>query len=254
VHTYNSAVILVFLEKIVKLTRRQETFIRNLLDLYHQAQGPIHYSELAERLKVNRFTAYDMLRLLEEKGFVSSEYKLGDDKSGPGRSTVVFTPTTQAHQMVAVLTDEPDNLDWEAAKDRALSKLRNGLFEDQELSHEVFARIPSDVPGGDESISYCFELMTIIALNLSKNAKRNIISEYIAQILPIECQNSAAGLCSLAGFAMGVLASGKEENDWHRELFQHVNRYQELVIGMDDKRSAYLAKGLRQIFEPFENK
>lgn len=238
----------------MKLTRRQETFIRNLLDLYHQVQGPIHYSELAERLNVNRFTAYDMLRLLEEKGYVSSEYKLGDDKSGPGRSTVVFTPTARAHHIMAVLTGESDNLDWEAAKDRALSKLRNGLFEDQELSHEVFAHIPPDVHDGDEAISYCFELMTIIALNLSKSSRRQIISDYYPQILPVDCRNSAAGLCSLAGFALGVLASEEDDNDWYGELFPHVNRYQELVIGMDDKRCSYLAEGLRQVFEPIKGK
>lgn len=51
----------------MKITRRQEDFIRKLLDLYRESEGPIHYSELAERLGVNRFTAYDMLRLLEEK-------------------------------------------------------------------------------------------------------------------------------------------------------------------------------------------
>ena len=45
----------------MKLTRRQTTFVERLVDLYHEAQGPIHYSTLARRLGVSRFTAYDML-------------------------------------------------------------------------------------------------------------------------------------------------------------------------------------------------
>ena len=80
----------------MKLTRRQETFIRNLMDLSRELQGPIHYSMLAERTGVSRITAYDMLRLLEEKGFVRSDYQLAEGKSGPGRSEIVFWPTEQA--------------------------------------------------------------------------------------------------------------------------------------------------------------
>ena len=64
----------------MKLTRRQETFIHRLLDLYRELDGPIHYSLLAERVGVSPFTAYDMLRLLEEKGLVTSEYRLDSDK------------------------------------------------------------------------------------------------------------------------------------------------------------------------------
>jgi len=39
-------------------------------------------------------TAYDMLRLLEERGLVTSEYVLPEQ--GPGRSMIVFRPTAKA--------------------------------------------------------------------------------------------------------------------------------------------------------------
>ena len=55
-------------------------------------KGPIHYSALAEHLGVSKITAYDMLRHLEEKGYISSHYQLEDEKTGPGRSKVVFSP------------------------------------------------------------------------------------------------------------------------------------------------------------------
>ena len=80
----------------MKLTRRQEEFIRNLLDLHEEIEGPIHYSVLAERLGVSPFTAYDMLCVLEEKGFVTSEYHLATDKSGPGRAERVFYPSERS--------------------------------------------------------------------------------------------------------------------------------------------------------------
>jgi hypothetical protein len=41
----------------MKLTNRQETFIKNLLQLYQESEDAIHYTVLAERLGVSRFTA-----------------------------------------------------------------------------------------------------------------------------------------------------------------------------------------------------
>ena len=82
------------------LTRRQEEFVRSLLDLYGELQEPFHYSELADRLGVSRFTAYDMLRVLEEKGIVTSHYQLDEGRSGPGRSTVVYRPTHRARRIL----------------------------------------------------------------------------------------------------------------------------------------------------------
>ena len=54
----------------MKITRRQEEFVKKMLELRQEFDGPVHYSLLAERLGVSPLTAYDMLCLLEEKGFV----------------------------------------------------------------------------------------------------------------------------------------------------------------------------------------
>ena len=76
----------------MKLTRRQEKFIQKMIELKHEFACPIHYSLLAKRLGVSPFTAYDMLCLLEEKGYVTSEYQLPADKSGPGRAERLLLP------------------------------------------------------------------------------------------------------------------------------------------------------------------
>ena len=55
----------------MELTFRQKTFLSKLLDLYHEMREPVHYSLVAERLGLSSSTAYDMLRLLEQKGMVS---------------------------------------------------------------------------------------------------------------------------------------------------------------------------------------
>ena len=108
----------------MKLTRRQETFIRTMLDLYLAAKGPIHYSTVAERMEVSRITAYDMLRLLEEKGFVRSEYQRSGEKSSPGRAEIVFWPTDLARQRFEIMAQGAEAGDIEAVKDRLLQQIQ----------------------------------------------------------------------------------------------------------------------------------
>jgi len=64
---------------VIKLTPRQQAFLDKLFELYRESNGPIHYTVVAERLGVNKFSAYDMLKLLEKKGVAGSSYVLGHD-------------------------------------------------------------------------------------------------------------------------------------------------------------------------------
>jgi len=232
----------------MKLTRRQEDFVRKLIDLYREVQGPIHYSVLAKRLGVNRFTAYDMLRLLEEKGLATSQYKLAVDKSGPGRSRVVFMPTPQAHRRMAGLTEGLVLEDWEAVKDRVLARIQDGDGQSRELAREMLARIS---PEGEGPLRYCLEIMTVVALRLRHRAGRKLLTEFLPKILPSLDASSRSNLSLLGGFAFGVLADENlEESEWDHELTEHVKRYHSLVIEMEPKIRRQLAAGLIEVFAP----
>lgn len=140
----------------MELTRRQKEFLYTLLDLYREEQGPFYYSQLAQRLQISRFTAYDMLRLLEYKGVVVSSYQLSETKSGPVRSEIVFTPTDKAHCLISELTGDIGDDDWSLVKERALKRIQNGDIGDRGLALEMFAHLPPDRP---EIIRYCTELI-----------------------------------------------------------------------------------------------
>ncbi len=55
----------------MKLTPRQQTFLDKLFELYRELQGPVHYSIVADKLGVNKFSAYDMLKVLAPNPEVS---------------------------------------------------------------------------------------------------------------------------------------------------------------------------------------
>ncbi|MDX1686506.1 MAG: hypothetical protein R3248_00850 [Candidatus Promineifilaceae bacterium] len=232
------------------LTRRQEEFLRILLDLYHEQQEPLHYSVLAERLGVSRFTAYDMLRLLEEKGFAKSAYQLAEDKSGPGRSEVVYQPTQRAHRLMARLTEEVGGEDWESVKEHIMARVRSASTQpmvESGVAEEMLARVPPDVP---ESVRYCVEVMTVIALRLRRRASRQLLLDYLGELLPAAEETCRANLTLLGGFALGILADEVQSDEkWAQELLTHVRHYQQLLLEMKPEVCRRLARQLEETFE-----
>ena len=232
----------------MKITRRQETFIYNLLDLYRELDGPIHYSVLAERVGVSPFTAYDMLRLLEDKGLVASEYRVDSDKPIPGRSEVFFWPTEQAHNLWKELAGETDIGDWETVKSRVLNRIRGGELQDRELAEQMLARVP---PEGSSILRYCVEIVTILALRLKRGAGRQLLAEYLQKVLSEQNGASRVNLSLLSGFALGVLANENVDNAaWSSQMLDHVQRYQSLILEMDDRLMKRLIKNLTEVFSP----
>lgn len=229
----------------MELTRRQEAFIYNLLDIYRESQKPVHYTALADRLGVSRFTAYDMLRLLEEKGYVERQYRLDADKTGPGRSEITFIPTAKAHRLIARLTGNKSDENWENAKERALEKIVEGKFHQKDL--EVLLVLAP--PEGEESLRYCIEIMTIIGLRLQRGAGRKLLREYIPMILPSEDEVSIQNLSLFGGFALGILAhESANDPDWGHELFEHIRKYQSLITEMEPAVRNLLAARINEIF------
>ncbi|MEN6300747.1 MAG: helix-turn-helix domain-containing protein [Anaerolineaceae bacterium] len=230
----------------VKLTKRQEAFILNMLDLYYDLQQPLHYSELAERLGVSRFTAYDMLRLLEEKGFARSDYRLADDKSGPGRSEIVFLPTEKAHQLLADLAGERNNESYNNLREKIFQRLRESEIINSDLGHEVLGRIPT---GETQTLQYCMEVMSVIAYRLKKGIGFQLLTDFIHKLLLEVNTTNFSDLALFGGFALGVLARENYEDDrWWGELYDHVKRYQTLITEMTHEQQLQLAHKLNELY------
>jgi len=230
----------------MNLTHRQETFILCLLDLCREFNGPIHYSTLAKRVGVSPFTAYDMLRLLEEKGFVTSEYRIEAGKSTAGRSEIVFLPTQLTHNRFAELADGADLNDWEYVRSQIMNRILAGDIHDHDLADELITRIPPDAP---ETLRYCYEVITLLILRLSKNAGRKVLIERMPQILEWKESFSKSGLIILGGFILGLLATDNSlilERD--QPILEYVQRYQSLVSEMEPWLANRLAANIYDMF------
>lgn len=232
----------------MKITRRQEIFIHQLLDLYRELNGAIHYSQLAERVGVSSFTAYDMLRVLEEKGLVKSEYRLDSDKPVVGRSEVVFLPTERAHQLFVELAGDADRGNWDSVKSQIMEKIREGEMRDHVLAEEILARVPPDVP---DVLRYCIEVMTIVILRLGKGAGRRVLAEHLPQIIEWKGTITRSGLMLLGGFTLGLLANESNSDvEWNKLFLEHIRRYQSLVMDMEPRLCRRLGDSMKDVFAP----
>lgn len=116
-----------------KLTRPQQEFMNQFLDMYRQERCNLHYKDVAKRMGVGNVSAYEMLRLLEQRGLIEATYELPAQPRGPGRATVVFRPTPLATQLYSQSTAEDlSPADWEAAKARILAQMQAGVRESYE--------------------------------------------------------------------------------------------------------------------------
>lgn len=238
----------------MKLTRRQEEFIKNTLEMREEMNGPFRYAELAERLGVSPFTAYDMLRVLEKKGFITSEYQLAADKSGPGRAERLFYPSPLAlerYQKLSQASHEARALEGEALRQFLNHKIETDEMPHGEVDLEILARIP---PVEQGPMAYCLEVLTVLTLNLTYYDKHQILTDNLVHIVPEEPQVNRAHLCLVAGIALGILIElDADDPEWMRILFEHVHKYTEIVMTLDETECRELREHLLNTFKFLED-
>ncbi len=233
----------------MELTRRQETFIRNLVDLYSEQAEPIHYSLLAERLGVSPFTAYDMLRRLEERGYARSDYHLEEGKRQPGRSIIVFVPTPKAHALMAELGGDLSLGDWENVKEALLERVRSsafpetGLAIEPDLAIEVLARVPqsdSDVQ------AYCTEVTTVVLLRIWRAGRRALLQAHLDALAAADGEGVRHNLRILG---LGALADSAPD-DLAEGAAQHLQAYLDYVRDLEPDGCRQLAEDVNAVLRP----
>jgi hypothetical protein len=234
----------------MKLTPRQQAFLDKLFDLYREFNGPVHYSVVAERLGVNKFSAYDMLKLLEKKGVAASSYVLGEGHAGPGRSMVVFYPTHKAARFLTQLRDEILGSDeWHQAREKLLQR----LHETQESNYaEAVREILAHLPDVKTPLMYCTEMISVLLLNLAYARKQggDLISR---QVLTSLTARDEVGLGTLAGFSLGSLMSSQDgDSPLVSRLISHTRKFQTYLGELSEESINRLTAFLQDALNAFE--
>jgi len=209
----------------MKLTGRQRAFLSQFLDLYREAREPLHYTDVARHLEVSKITAYDMLRLLEERGLVQSEYILRGKGQGAGRSSIVFRPSLRADALFAELTGRAAEWEeWETAKRHILEALEAGEEGYQDLLEEILARLPSR----KSPMLYAAEMITAIILSLHQLREEASAAGLFDTLRSLGLPG-AVGLSALAGLTLGLSFVERINRRLVSLLLSYTARYQEIL-------------------------
>jgi energy-coupling factor transport system substrate-specific component len=204
------------------MTERQKAFLEQFWELYREARAPVHYSVVAEKLRISNISAYDMLRLLKRKGMVASQYLLPKKQRGPGRSTVVFYPTQRAKALFRrPSAEEDERREWEDLREKILNGLRRRKDEYDEMLDELVSRIPDR----QSPMLHSTEVMTAILLHvcqLGGGARARLLEEVRKLMTAGE-----SGLSALAGLPLGLMLVDGADRNLTGRLLSHVERYQE---------------------------
>ncbi len=235
----------------MRLTARQRAFLEKMLDVYygHQRQ-PVHYSTLAHALGVAKSTAYEMLKLLEQKGYVSSEYHLADDHTGPGRSMILFQPTMKTLRTFRhLLGEDARDIDWEVIKHKVLERLAaEGLPNDEDLLYELVAAIPES----RDSISYCCRVIAASLLSLRSQFVSRVQASTLFRSLAGGEASSLAALDLLPGFALGFHCALHRDPSWMSRLAECAERYQAYLHQMDEEALRGLVRFSRDLVDALQ--
>jgi energy-coupling factor transport system substrate-specific component len=216
------------------MTERQEAFLEQFWELYREVKTPVHYSLVAQKLRMSNISAYDMLRLLKRKGMVASQYLLPKKERGPGRSTVVFYPTQRAKSLLTRIgAEEGERREWEDQREKILQSLRKRKNEYDDVLDELLSRIPDS----KSPMLHSTEMITAIALQISQ-----LGGEASARLLN-EVRNLMAagesGLSALAGLPLGLMIADGTDEDLSARLISYVERYQRNLsrLGAESKKA-----------------
>lgn len=227
-----------------KLTRRQQEFLKRFLDVYFEASEPLHYTVIAKRLGISNVTAYEMLRLLEERGLVETRFYLPEGVHGPGRATVLFRPTSEADQLLRKIVEKSsEEKDWEATKDAILKQLETEKLDGYET---LLTNLLGRISDRRSPLIFTTEMVTAVILSvamLKDNAVASGLKERLQRIgLPGEISLSA-----LAGIGSALALAERANRQFANFLIQESEKYQTMLVQMGEDNRRRISEFARQV-------
>ena len=240
----------------MKITKRQKEFLKILINLYQEKASPIHYSEVAQKIGVSKWTAYDMLQLLSKEGFLEVEYQIPKSDHHRweklGRSIITFFPTKKGY---IVSNFSQRNLSIKAAE---LSKLKNDIIQKFEEIKGKFnlKELFKETSQTKSPLIFCACVLLVLILLVKKITEGIAEIQLLNQILPSNATNSyiELALTVFVGMCFGILTkyinnipkyvSGPSNN--LDEYVDYIQIYNQYVSQMDKDEQKSLLDFLKE--------
>ena len=246
----------------MKITTRQKEFLQSLIDLYQEKGSPIHYSEVAQKLGVSKWTAYDMLQLLRKEDLLEAEYKIPESDSYKwsklGRSTITFYPTKKGYD---IFSPTKQKISTNIAELKKIKKEITQKFDELKGKLNI-KNLFKEALQSKSPLIFCACLLLILILLIKKITEGVAEIKLISQVIPHTTTNIYAELTLIvfAGMCLGVLAKyvskvpttyGNNDLDEYTNYIQTYNQY---VSQMNKEEQKSLLDFLKETLDEIKTK
>ena len=222
----------------MNLTARRLEFLRALSIISSENGGQVHYEAVAARLKVSKWTAYDMMRELMTDGLVRSSYSTAS--SGfRGRSQVLFEPTSAGLKLLHD-TGTPDassvDYGWRETALSILERAKAALKSGSD-SRDLLVDLEDQSP-----LSFCAAMLAVLIVEFRRRGLSFVVLEAL-----LEAGIEAGNLLSLLiGILTGELLV-KGALRMVSDLDERLRRFAEEISKMGDCAKGLLADFARTV-------
>ncbi|HHY96018.1 MAG TPA: hypothetical protein GX513_13565 [Firmicutes bacterium] len=203
------------------VTARQADFLQAVRELCQQGEG-VHYSEVADRLGVSRWTAYDVLSSLAQRGYLTVEREERPPRSVVGRCRVLFRPTERPLQ-------SPEQ--WRGWEDR-LGRLQSDIREKGALS--VLQELLGELTRSTRPVSFCAVVTLGLVLAVRVVGRGPELVGSLGSVLSW-LMSSDGGLVAFAGAVAGVLLQCGLPRELHTSLLKHLPAFEQEVGSLGEQ-------------------
>lgn len=254
------------------LTARQGEFLQAVQELSRDGGG-VHYTDVAERVGVSRWTAYDILTSLAQKGFVLVEREQRGIGSLVGRCRVLFRPARPFAAFVPqALPPAPavppgicggfpgdpggrtsGDFSGDASGDasggpsgclpegdgnRVLSKWEARLLRLQRDIRErgvwaVLQEVVAELGGPSQPVVFCAVLTLALLLALRALVRGAEASGWVASLL--SWLSAEAGVVVFVGAVAGLLLQHGLPRELHTPLLEQLPLFEQEVNGLGEE-------------------
>ncbi|MEA1940571.1 MAG: hypothetical protein U9N03_07935 [Candidatus Caldatribacteriota bacterium] len=248
----------------MKITIRQKEFLQTLINLYQQKGSPIHYSEVARKMGVSKWTAYDMLQLLHREGLLEVEYLIPESDSYNwgklGRSTITFFPTKKGYT-VSNLSQR--NL---PAKISELNKLKKEIIQKFEKIKGKFnlKDLFREALQSKSPLIFCACVLLILILLIKKITEGMVEIKFLSQVIATNATNAyiELALTVFVGMCFGILTKYINKipnyiispNNNLDEYANYIQTYNQYVSQMDKEEQKSLLDFLKETLDEINKK
>lgn len=217
------------------LTARRRQFLEKLVDLYRRTNLPVHYENVARALGVSKWTAYDMMRALEELGYLRRDYAV--NRGEGGRSLIVFSPTPEAEKLFAATRRRPpEPEEWDAVGEQMhqlLVQLRG--MRPGEAVEGLLRRLPHL----ESRVSFCAHVLGVLIVYVRQLGERTrlLVERLVAAAAP----EAERRLSIFVGVVTGTVIQTLSQN-LSVELVDLVGRFLRCVRDLDPGEQEMLGR------------